>query len=444
MRGDTLIVKPWRPGFIMPCNGSIAANSIVAKEPPQALSPARVPPTTQFDPRTRLLIEGPITPTLLRLAAPNVLVMVVQASVGLIETYFVGKLGTDALAGVALVFPALMLMQMMSAGAMGGGISSAIARALGAARPRHRRRLRACLYGSGARWRAMALWRDGRNRIIARCGSDLFQRNLCKRGPAVALQLARKRHSRDRQHGGAGGRDLYRRGGADPVVSVSDLRLGTVSPAWDRGRCRSGDRVLRGGKPGACVVSVLVAQPDPPFASRIRISLDAVSRDSARGRRRGTDNGRHQCHDRGRDRIDRPVRTGGDRRLRYRLAHRIPPDPAGLRPRRPARRHRGDQYRGGRARPGFACRLDRRRNRGRAVRDHRPPCGSFPARLVVAVRRERGHARRRIAVSAGRGSLLWPVWSRHGALFRLARRRPARLAAHCKSHPARHCSRRLR
>src|SRR6516164_6179927 len=94
--------------------------------------PERAP--RQFDPRTRHLIEAPITPTLLRLAAPNVLVMVVQASVGLIETYFVGKLGTDALAGVALVFPALMLMQMMSVGAMGGGISSAIARALGAGR----------------------------------------------------------------------------------------------------------------------------------------------------------------------------------------------------------------------------------------------------------------------------------------------------------------------
>jgi len=88
----------------------------------------------QFDPRTRRLIEAPIMPTLLWLAAPNVLVMLVQASVGLIETYFVGKLGTDALAGVALVFPALMLMQMMSAGAMGGGISSAIARALGSGR----------------------------------------------------------------------------------------------------------------------------------------------------------------------------------------------------------------------------------------------------------------------------------------------------------------------
>jgi putative MATE family efflux protein len=86
------------------------------------------------DPRTRLLLEAPIVPTLLRLAAPNVLVMVAQAAVGLIETYFVGKLGTDALAGMALVFPIVMLMQMTSAGAMGGGIASAIARALGAQR----------------------------------------------------------------------------------------------------------------------------------------------------------------------------------------------------------------------------------------------------------------------------------------------------------------------
>jgi putative MATE family efflux protein len=93
-----------------------------------------VVPRPRLDPRTRLLLEGPILGTLLRLATPNVLVMFVQASVGLIETYFVAKLGTDALAGVALVFPLLMLMQMMSAGAVGGGISSAIARALGAGR----------------------------------------------------------------------------------------------------------------------------------------------------------------------------------------------------------------------------------------------------------------------------------------------------------------------
>ena len=92
-------------------------------------TPAPVPSA-----RTRLLLDGPIVPVLLRLAWPNVAVMIAQAAVGLIETYFVGWLGTDALAGVALVFPAFMLMQMMSAGAIGGGISSSIARALGAGR----------------------------------------------------------------------------------------------------------------------------------------------------------------------------------------------------------------------------------------------------------------------------------------------------------------------
>jgi putative MATE family efflux protein len=87
-----------------------------------------------MDPRTQRLLEGPIGPTLLRLAWPNIIVTVVQASISLIETYFVAKLGTDALAGMALVFPVVMLIQMMSAGGMGGGISSAIARALGAGR----------------------------------------------------------------------------------------------------------------------------------------------------------------------------------------------------------------------------------------------------------------------------------------------------------------------
>ena len=60
---------------------------------------------TRLDAPTRAVLEGSIPSTLLRLARPNVLVMLIQASVGLIETYFIGKLGTDALAGVTLVFP---------------------------------------------------------------------------------------------------------------------------------------------------------------------------------------------------------------------------------------------------------------------------------------------------------------------------------------------------
>ena len=99
-----------------------------------AAPPFEMPATPTMSARTWLLLEAPILPTLVRLAVPNTLVMLVQASVGIIEAYFIGMLGTDALAGVSLVFPPLMLMQMMSAGFMGGGISSAIARALGAGR----------------------------------------------------------------------------------------------------------------------------------------------------------------------------------------------------------------------------------------------------------------------------------------------------------------------
>jgi putative MATE family efflux protein len=103
----------------------------VRPEIPVAAEPIAPP---AMDSRTRILLQGPIVPLLLRMAWPNVLVMAAQAATGLIETYWVGKLGTDALAGMALVFPGVMLMQMISAGAMGGGISSAIARALGAGR----------------------------------------------------------------------------------------------------------------------------------------------------------------------------------------------------------------------------------------------------------------------------------------------------------------------
>jgi putative MATE family efflux protein len=78
------------------------------------------------------LLTAPILPTLLRLSAPNVLAMVMTVLVGIAETYYVGRLGTAPLAAMALVFPFAMLTQMMSAGAMGGGVSAAISRALGA------------------------------------------------------------------------------------------------------------------------------------------------------------------------------------------------------------------------------------------------------------------------------------------------------------------------
>jgi putative MATE family efflux protein len=78
------------------------------------------------------LLAGPILPTLLRLASASALAMVSTAMVAVAETAYVGRLGSESLAGIALVFPFAMLSQTMSAGAMGGGVSSAISRALGA------------------------------------------------------------------------------------------------------------------------------------------------------------------------------------------------------------------------------------------------------------------------------------------------------------------------
>ena len=58
--------------------------------------------------------------------------MTASALVTIAETWYVGQLGLLPLAGMALVFPMVMLQQMLSAGSMGGGISAAISRALGA------------------------------------------------------------------------------------------------------------------------------------------------------------------------------------------------------------------------------------------------------------------------------------------------------------------------
>lgn len=93
--------------------------------PPPNRDRAAAPPASP-------LLTAPILLTLLRLSAPNMLAMIANAGVAMVETALAGMIGTSALAAFAIVFPMAMLQQMMSAGAMGGGISSAISRALGA------------------------------------------------------------------------------------------------------------------------------------------------------------------------------------------------------------------------------------------------------------------------------------------------------------------------
>ena len=80
------------------------------------------------------LLTAPIGKSLWNLAAPTTAVMVAQTFVAIAETFIFGRLGTDALAGFALVFPFMMMMTMMAAGGMGGGVAAAMARAVGGGR----------------------------------------------------------------------------------------------------------------------------------------------------------------------------------------------------------------------------------------------------------------------------------------------------------------------
>ena len=105
-------------------SASLAQPAVTIARPPAAAAA-----------RTRLLLEGPVISTLLRLGAPNVVVNVVLIAVtATIDAHFVGRFGPEALAGISLVFPLIMLMQQVANSSMGGAIASAIARAIGAGR----------------------------------------------------------------------------------------------------------------------------------------------------------------------------------------------------------------------------------------------------------------------------------------------------------------------
>ena len=85
-----------------------------------------------MDKRTQEFLNDPVMPLLARMSAPNTIAFFIQSIVVLTEVWFISKLGTSSLAAVALAFPLLMITQTMSGGALGGAITSAISRSLGA------------------------------------------------------------------------------------------------------------------------------------------------------------------------------------------------------------------------------------------------------------------------------------------------------------------------
>ena len=124
-----------------------------------------------FDATPRLapvnpIFEGPVLSTLVRFALPNMASMTAATLVATSETSYIGRLGIEPLAAIALVFPFTVMMGMMSAGAMGGGVSSAVSRAIGA--------------GDIVRASTLA----GHALVIGLCGGVLFTVVLLTLGPA--------------------------------------------------------------------------------------------------------------------------------------------------------------------------------------------------------------------------------------------------------------------
>lgn len=97
-------------------------------------TPAAPAPGIPAPTRTEQMLNRPALPLILALAAPNAIAFLVQGTVSMTEVWFISQLGVEALAAIALMFPAMMLMQMLSNGAIGGALSSSVARALGRGR----------------------------------------------------------------------------------------------------------------------------------------------------------------------------------------------------------------------------------------------------------------------------------------------------------------------
>jgi Na+-driven multidrug efflux pump len=110
------------------------AKTLAETCPRQSANPQSRARSSEIDSRTRMLLENPIASTILRLALPNATVMMVQILIGLLEVYFVSQTGVDGLAGIAPIFPLVSLVVAIAQGAIGGGVVTTVARALGTGR----------------------------------------------------------------------------------------------------------------------------------------------------------------------------------------------------------------------------------------------------------------------------------------------------------------------
>ena len=78
-----------------------------------------------------IILKGSVFKMVCKLSLPNFLGVSSMPIIIFMDAFFISKLGNIELASLALVFPFLTVMQMMSAGAIGGATTSSISRHLG-------------------------------------------------------------------------------------------------------------------------------------------------------------------------------------------------------------------------------------------------------------------------------------------------------------------------
>jgi len=76
------------------------------------------------------LIDGPVARTLLNLTIPMIIGMVGIVAFNLVDTFFVGQLGTQELAALSFTFPIIMVIGSLAMG-IGTGASAVISQAIG-------------------------------------------------------------------------------------------------------------------------------------------------------------------------------------------------------------------------------------------------------------------------------------------------------------------------
>lgn len=120
---------PWigKPGTLARCRDQSPLPHRAEHAPPLRSLPGRRPASD----RTRAFLEGPIVASLLKLAGPIVAANVLQSAYQLTDAFWVGRLGGDAVAAVAVTFPVTFLMIAIGAGLAVAG-STLIAQYVGA------------------------------------------------------------------------------------------------------------------------------------------------------------------------------------------------------------------------------------------------------------------------------------------------------------------------